>query len=88
MEPRRTGKDKFIKEIISEELKHEESGQNTKNRTRNTILQFENNLELQKRVISRLEGERIGTSIRNQKEVKKELNLIKEKHLENNNIQQ
>ena len=56
MEPRRTGKDKFIKEIISEELKHEESGQNTKNRTRNTILQFENNLELQKRVISRLEG--------------------------------
>ena len=56
MGPIRTGQGKIIKEIESEELEIEESGQNTKNRTRNTILQFENNLETQKRVISRLEG--------------------------------
>ena len=56
MGPIRTEQGKIIKEIESEELEIEESGQNTKNRTRNTILQFENNLETQKRVISRLEG--------------------------------
>ena len=87
MGPIRTGQGKIIKEIESEELEIEESGQNTKNRTRNTILQFENNLETQKEWYLDLREERIGTSMQ-QKEMKKELNLIKEKHLENNNIQQ
>ena len=58
MGPIRTGQRKIIKEIISEELKQKESGQDTKNRKKNKFCNLKKHLEKQRRLIFRLEEEK------------------------------